>query len=176
MADLFEASDNLNGIDATKQAFKQPTAGDSPLRWYLWKRPESYWPFMALVISADEAKRALTCQLLHRETGKALGKQFTVNLNDRSRVFDEVPSTAQLAKPGGSENCGFLLLSTVFTEELIAAKVVSSDDVAQSIARTKWPRGAEASIVNRILDRSVTGPITLTELDRNALRDILGKP
>ena len=85
----------------------------------LWDRDFSVYRAMTVKVVARKGSM-LSFKLIDRKTSVEItdnGKPFTVDLDDGKLVWSDLPSTAQMAKPGSKKPYGFLLLSDEFFKQ-----------------------------------------------------------
>lgn len=108
-----------------RKANLEPAANPQELT-ALWDRDFSVYRACIVKVLARKGSM-ISFALVNTKSGVEVtmhGKPFTVDLDDGTMVWGDLPSTAQLVKPGAKKAFGFLLLSekyfqtTGFFEEL----------------------------------------------------------
>jgi len=178
MGDVFKQSSKVSGVDAEKKGFPNPRSDGRVRLWYYEKNPRTYGMYMVVVHSRSGNK--ITYTMLGRETALEVGGKITVDLVDGTKVYNELPSTVHLVDPASADNCGFMLMSDTFVNELKVANIISDADVAAAEGRnpdggrSKWPKGAGGALLQRLVENRTKG-LVLTAGDYDDLVTLLGE-
>lgn len=164
MSDLFEPSQDPDGLDAQLGPFPRPD-GSKVLRWHAYQNPRMYVPFLVEV--EENSKTTLRFFLLDKSDAKrAHSTPLSVEITDGTRIYQELPSTAQMADPSDEKlRYGFLFLSASYIKELSAMPTIGGPVVEATQGTGKWPKGASmlANAVHKLVDRPDLGDVLSRE-------------
>jgi hypothetical protein len=145
MSRLYTPTDQTDqdGLHAEWGPFDNPANVNPPrvLHWHYWKSARAYHPFLVEV--ADVSEGEITFWILDRDTGARLHVEPIVEkLNHVERLWNQMPSTAQLVDPGSKDKrCGFLFLSASYTRTIVRMGIMDEPTMATYRLDGKWPHG-----------------------------------
>lgn len=174
MSDLFEPSEDPDGLDAELGPFAKPD-GSKILKWYLYKNPRAYMPFLVEVVeNEDGTLRYFLCN--KHDAERAHSTAIKVDITDGTRIYQDIPSTAQLADPDDPEKrYGFLFLSSAYIQELGDMPGIGPTVIELTQGIGKWPKGASMLVdaVHELIDRTQRGSTLVSAVRKLAARSDL---